>query len=533
MASLPFPSSSPPTLTRWYIDTRPLTATTQSLPLLSTLQESDQTTIKAFYNLSDRHMSLASYLLKYLFIHRTCRVPWNQIIISRTPAPHKRPCYIPPHPPQPSPPADGNQNQNPLIPVPNIEFNVSHQASLISLAGCISPSPRSLDETPSPQPLYTPSANNNHNDNNNHVPSPPQIGIDITCTDDPSRRHRAPPRTEAELHDFIDIFAEVFSANELAAMKAYPRSSSGGGTANLQESITHRIRLFYTYWALKEAYIKMTGEALLAPWLRDLEFANVVVPAPPLSHLSPYPSTSTSSSSLWGVPETGVRAMLYGREVPEVRLEVVAFGNDYIFATAGREGGFGNSMGPHEEGARWDEFRLVDIERDVEPFLTPHRQSARLARDRPSSPPDAPPARDPAPVEEVASDDAVGVERDDDNMDALDNDEDAGEAVGEDVGSGGSVREDDEMVDAPALSPAAASPAPTDSTSLGPANPPPPSSPAGSSPSPALREALRVFILHAPLLLPLSPTKRDFIRKCCTTQPDSPVICPSRLLPIG
>lgn len=125
----------------------------------------------------------------------------------------------------------------------------------------------------------------------------------------------------------------------------------------------------------------------------------------------------------------------------------------------------------------------------------------------------------------------MGVERDDDNMDTLDNDEDAGEAVGEDVGSGGSVREDDEMVDAPALSPAAASPAPTDSTSLAPANPPP-SSPASSSLLPALPEALCVF-RGPPLLLPLSPTKRDFIHKCCTTQPDSPVIRPSRLLPIG
>lgn len=64
--------------------------------------------------------------------------------------------------------------------------------------------------------------------------------------------------------------------------------------------------------------------------------------------------------------------MLYGREVPEVRLEVVAFGNDYVFATAARGSGFGNSVG--EEGemegegrVRWDEFRLVDIERDVGP----------------------------------------------------------------------------------------------------------------------------------------------------------------------
>ncbi|PGH36127.1 4'-phosphopantetheinyl transferase [[Emmonsia] crescens] len=375
MTSLPSPSlSSPPTLTRWYIDTRPLTATTQSLPLLSTLQESDQTTVKAFYHLSDRHMSLASYLLKYLFIHRTCRVPWNQIIISRTPAPHKRPCYIPPQQPQPQQSEGDNKNPKPLIPIPNIEFNVSHQASLVALAGCISPAQLRAEEMSSTQPRAAMSAPNNNNNNNS---CPPQIGIDITCTDDPARRNRGPPKTEAELHAFIDIFSEVFSQNELNAMKADPRSScSGGGssnssssmtmTASLQDSITHRTRLFYTYWALKEAYIKMTGEALLAPWLRDLEFINVTVPTPP--PLSPYPP----APSLWGVPETGVRAMLYGREVPEVRLEVVAFGNDYVFATAARGSGFGNSVG--EEGemegegrVRWDEFRLVDIERDVGP----------------------------------------------------------------------------------------------------------------------------------------------------------------------
>ncbi|KAL2363308.1 hypothetical protein RJZ56_003797 [Blastomyces dermatitidis] len=362
MASLPSPSpSSPSTLTRWYIDTRPLTATTQSLPLLSTLQESDQTTVKAFYHLSDRHMSLASYLLKYLFIHRTCRVPWAQIVISRTPAPHKRPCYIPPQRHQPPLSGDDNRDANPLTPIPNIEFNVSHQASLVALAGCISPAPRSVEEAFSPQPRVTLSSNTDAY-NNHPSPSPsPQIGIDITCMDDPARRNRGPPKTEAELHAFIDIFAEVFSTNELDAMKAYPRinnsssSSSSSAAMTLQESIIYRLRLFYTYWALKEAYIKMTGEALLAPWLRDLEFRDVVVPTPPAS----------SASLQWGVPETGIRATLYGRDVPEVRLEVVAFGNDYIFATAGRGGGFGNSAGEEEMKARWDEFRLMDIERDV------------------------------------------------------------------------------------------------------------------------------------------------------------------------
>ncbi|OAX77444.1 hypothetical protein ACJ72_08257 [Emergomyces africanus] len=387
MTSLPSPSPprpSPPILTRWYIDTRPLTATTQSLPFLSTLQEADQTTVKAFYHLSDRHMSLASYLLKYLFIHRTCRVPWNQIVISRTPAPHKRPCYIPQHQPETPLRLPGNENQTPIS---NIEFNVSHQASLIALAGCISgPALPRAEDISSAQPRATPgAANNSHS-------SPVQIGIDITCTDDPTRRNRSPPKTEAELHSFVDIFSEVFSQNELDAMKADPRICSGRSSSasasasasastssmtkamSLQDSITHRIRLFYTYWALKEAYIKMTGEALLAPWLRDLEFRNVTVPTPP----PPSPDSAASlSSSLWGVPETGVRATLYGHEVPEVRLEVVAFGNDYIFATAARGGGVGNSMvdmvDEREQGqegnvwGRWDEFRLVDIERDIGP----------------------------------------------------------------------------------------------------------------------------------------------------------------------
>ena len=116
-------------LTRWYIDTRQLTSTCSSLPLLETLQLSDQVTVKKFYHLADRHMSLASYLLKYYFIHSACRIPWNEITISRTPEPHRRPCFLPASRTRP----DGT-------PIPNVEFNLSHQASLVALAGCIIPS---------------------------------------------------------------------------------------------------------------------------------------------------------------------------------------------------------------------------------------------------------------------------------------------------------------------------------------------------------------------------------------------------------
>ncbi|KAK2794190.1 hypothetical protein FQN50_009935 [Emmonsiellopsis sp. PD_5] len=350
MSPLPDPAGSPSILTRWYIDTRQLTATTNSLPLLSTLQESDQKTVKAFYHLSDRHMSLASYLLKYLFIHRACRVPWDQIAISRTPAPHKRPCYIPPK--------DSTGTSN----IPNIEFNVSHQASLVTLAGCIIPG--NGDSIPRAGPSPSPS-------------TPPQIGIDITCTDDPSRRHRNAPQTEEELAAFIDVFSEVFSQAELDDMKSRSRRSISTSTSTSIPTsqpptptptpipIPHRLRLFYTYWALKEAYIKMTGEALLAPWLRELEFRDVQVPSPPMS-TSTSTSSSASAASQWGDPITSIKPTLHGAVAEDVRVEVVAFGGEYIFATAARGGGFGFGVDGEGEGAVWDEFRAVDIEGDVE-----------------------------------------------------------------------------------------------------------------------------------------------------------------------
>ncbi|KAK2791251.1 hypothetical protein FQN52_004927 [Onygenales sp. PD_12] len=334
MSPLPDPAGSPSILTRWYIDTRQLTATTNSLPLLSTLQEPDQKTVQAFYHLSDRHMSLASYLLKYLFIHRACRVPWDQIAISRTPAPHKRPCYIPPK--------DSTGTSN----IPNIEFNVSHQASLVTLAGCVIPGNGDSDSIPQAGP------------------NTPQIGIDITCTDDPSRRHRNPPQTQQDLASFIDVFSEVFSQAELDDMKTR-KSTSTSTSTSIPIPIPHRLRLFYTYWALKEAYIKMTGEALLAPWLRELEFRDVQVPTPPTTSTSS--SSSASASSQWGDPITSIKPTLYGTVVEDVRVEVVAFGGEYIFATAARGGGFGFGVGGEGEGegAVWDEFRGVDIERDV------------------------------------------------------------------------------------------------------------------------------------------------------------------------
>lgn len=181
------------------------------------------------------------------------------------------------------------------------------------------------------------------------------------------------PTTEQGLADFVDIFAEVFSPRELNTIKQIPMESRSN-PEKLQEAIKSRVRLFYAYWALKEAYIKMTGEALLAPWLRELEFTNVVAPEPVVSSTS---ATSSSSSSPWSKPYKGVQTWLYGKKVEDVRIELVAFEKDYLVATAARGGRFGaraihsnNNTTTNDDGDSsdpWRDLEPIDIERDITP----------------------------------------------------------------------------------------------------------------------------------------------------------------------
>ncbi|GES66221.1 4'-phosphopantetheinyl transferase NpgA [Aspergillus terreus] len=316
MASTQQPTNPP--LTRWYMDMRNLT-NHPPLPLLDTLKPTEQEAVTRFYHQKDRQMSLASNLLKYLFVHRTCRIPWPEIIISRTPAPHKRPCFIPA--------ADHPR----AAALPTLEFNVSHQASLVALAGTSTPSPASTQQkerllTAAPDPATTP------------LPSLPQVGIDITCVNE--RRADATP-TLAALNEYVDIFAEVFSARELETIKS---------TAARKNDPAYGYRLFYAFWALKEAYIKMTGEALLAPWLRELEFTDVRAPEPRAER-----------------PYTGVRTWLYGKLVEDVRVEIEAFEDDYLIATAARGGKVGSAASGGGEGVDgWGALRRITIE-DVAP----------------------------------------------------------------------------------------------------------------------------------------------------------------------
>ncbi|KAL4807347.1 hypothetical protein BDV18DRAFT_137504 [Aspergillus unguis] len=325
------PQTHRPKLTRWYIDTRNLTNSHSTLTLLWSLRIPDQVASQRFYHLKDKHMSLASNLLKYLYIHRTCRIPWEAINISRTADPHRRPCYIPD--------LSKLRKNEPLNWQPvNVEFNVSHQAGMVALVG--TPTPLSPTSGAGTQTEHT----------------KPQVGVDITCVNE-RKGGKEEDRKLSVLREFVDIFSEVFSPGEIAAMKRVQVLSSGDTSTTLSDEqlVEYGYRLFYTYWALKEAYIKMTGEALLAPWLRELEFSNVVAPGP------------ESGDEKFGEPYKEVKTTLRNKLVEDVRIEVAALEADYLFATAARGDGIGPTSPDCQDEDSWLPFTKIDFERDIRP----------------------------------------------------------------------------------------------------------------------------------------------------------------------
>ena len=142
-------------------------------------------------------MSLASALLKYTFIHRRAKIPWSEVQISRTPVPHRRPYWEPPKAWRTSDiyddtdPIDGEPCQ-----IKGLEFNVSHQAGLVAIIGCSTPtaqSPSLVIANPSPlSPNFIDSLA--QIDLSTHPtctafeqPDLIRLGVDIACTNEDKR----------------------------------------------------------------------------------------------------------------------------------------------------------------------------------------------------------------------------------------------------------------------------------------------------------------------------------------------------------
>ena len=291
-------------VSRWYMDTRAITSSTGELPLIQTLRTDDQTKIRKFVRVQDRYMSLGSTLLKYVFIHRRAQIPWSQIEVSTWPKPHQRPYW--------DPPADWTKKSG-------LEFNVSHQAGLVALIGCETPEARSSA----------------HNDAENGICNPkrPRLGIDVTCTAE-TNRTTAKIKRDADFTKWVETFPLMFSDQEREYMKGAPIMCHGPRSPGAL--VLAKLRRFYAYWALKEAYVKMVGEGLQAPWLAELEFGHVEAP-PALA-----PFFELSPSEMWGAnlenivknSDDDFTVTLYGKIVKAVRMELSSYQDIFILATS-------------------------------------------------------------------------------------------------------------------------------------------------------------------------------------------------------
>ncbi|KKY23815.1 putative 4phosphopantetheinyl transferase [Phaeomoniella chlamydospora] len=292
-------------------------------------------------------MSLSSALLKFWFIHRTVRIPWSEIQISRTPDPHKRPYWDP----STSQTVSDRLAKNSTT--PNLEFNVSHQAGLVGLAGTVLP-------PGSAPPLTVSTAHGATTTTSSLDPAPIQsstqvtvpasirLGLDITS---PAESKRQPTLNKPQdLYDWVEIFSEVFHPLEIDHMKFAPISQHGQSSTSTRNSdaepLFAKLRRFYAFFALKEAYVKMTGEALLAKWLRDVEFKNVEVPA--------------EIEEGWGHSELGTEVWYQGTRVEGVQMVSRAWGKEFIVSLAID----GNAK---VEDQKW---KLLDWKNDIEQCAT-------------------------------------------------------------------------------------------------------------------------------------------------------------------
>lgn len=269
---------------QWVLDTRKLwpeaTRTAHFVDYaeraLALLPANERDDILRYVHVRDAKMALGSRLLKRYLISRYANIPWDLAVTTRNA--HTKPVFIA---------GDGSE---PLV------FNVSHQAGLVVMVAALNP------------------------------PAGAILGVDVVCPTERRDRDHALIRAEG-WPSFVDIHADVLCAAEVTALHNLPLSD-----------LDHRLRYFYTLWCLREAYVKMTGEALLAPWLKSLE----------MRHFAPPDDAPVDRTEIW----------FEGRRLDDVDLHLVNVLDDFTICTATRRDG---------QGGRLDvgDYQLLDVDEVV------------------------------------------------------------------------------------------------------------------------------------------------------------------------
>ncbi|ATY60374.1 phosphopantetheinyl transferase [Cordyceps militaris] len=217
------------TVVQWVLDTRKLwleASKTAELELVAAramdlLLDSERAAVLRYYHVRDAKLALGSALLKRLVIaQHIAGVPWA----AATPVRDARTKPVFHHP--------AGSEQQPVL------FNVSHQAGLVVLLAAA-----------------------------DGAPAGTQLGVDVVC---PGERRARDLETVTAADDgwsqYVAMHDSVLSPAEARRLVA----TEGGPD--------RRLAHFYALWCLREAYVKMTGEALLASWLGELEMRGFAPP---------------------------------------------------------------------------------------------------------------------------------------------------------------------------------------------------------------------------------------------------------------
>jgi len=328
---------------------------------LSLVSQAEQNAITRKYHIADARMSLASALLKRAYIHKCTGFSWSTITFERKGHPvHGKPAWK-----HPDVECSGQ-------PWPKIDFNVSHQAGLVTLVGSYTPQ----SNIPAKSAWEDDVAHDGEIEEEEVI-----VGCDIVC---PNERQDLEIIRETNFEDWTSTFNEVFSDEELwditynlpshSLTLLNGESVSSDVLGRLDRVILcdqdvelvfdegrlekfssdliveAKLRRFYTFYALKEAYIKLVGEGLQAPWIKKCEFRNVKAPKPGTV-------ARCSTNGVWGGIITGgvhsghdtvhahrqsngvpnseeqLEIWLHNEEVMDVRTEVQAFEDNFMIAT--------------------------------------------------------------------------------------------------------------------------------------------------------------------------------------------------------
>lgn len=231
-------------------------------------------------------MALGSHLLKHYVVSKYCGVPWRETKITRDDK-HK-PVYV-----------DLATGRSPIY------FNVSHQAGIVALAAV-------------------------HGYRGEKV----NVGVDVVCT---SERRERDHETAGAPGDgwprFVDIHADVFADSEVNYLKYQIPSAVQGFPKNATAEVIldFKLRCFYSLWCLREAYVKMRGDALVAEWLKNLEFRDFEPPSPTESFDVPAIDDDDGESGQI-IRRHGI--LLHKRPITHANMALQSLGPDYMCCTA-------------------------------------------------------------------------------------------------------------------------------------------------------------------------------------------------------